>query len=413
MKTLVEFFDANQIENVNALLRYNPDKVVFFGFKNIMNNGRRKALERFLSIRLGEAVPEIEYVDDILPYDLDRIVSRLEKVFDNNEDCYFDVTGGKESTLVAAGIVAERKNIPMFQFNITTGNMFRLKGCEKLPETKTPELTIRESIVLNGGEIISDHLDDFDWDFQNAFKKDVERMWDICKINPWRWNEQMLAFESFVEYGVLSEDYTVTADRNQLRNHNHETYLDRKIIGELSEHHLITDYSLSEGDIVSFKLKNEQVFKCLTIAGNILELYTYLILKEIQEENEGYYDDIDIGVYVDWDGKIEDENMPNIINEIDIILMKNEVPVFISCKNGMVKKEALYELNTMAQHFGNKNSKKILIATCGDKPSDDERYLFKRANDMGIIPVGIEFLKNREKFKRKLRSITNDSKSKI
>ena len=60
----------------------------------------------------------------------------------------------------------------------------------------------------------------------------------------------------------------------------------------------------------------------------------------------------------------------------------------------------------MAQHFGNKNSKKILIAVNGDEDSGNETYLFKRANDMGILPVGKEDMVNKEKFKNKLRKIT-------
>ena len=106
MKTLVEFFDTNQIENVNALLRYKPDKVVFVGFKNVMSKSRKRAIDKFLSIRLGDDRPEIEYVCDITEYDLDGIVSRLDRITDENEDCYFDITGGKESVLIAAGIVA-------------------------------------------------------------------------------------------------------------------------------------------------------------------------------------------------------------------------------------------------------------------------------------------------------------------
>lgn len=407
MKTLIEFFDANPIENVNALLRYNPDKVVFVGFKNIMNNGRKRALDRFLNIRLGDNKPDIEFVDDILSYDFDGIVYRLEQIVDSNEDCCFDITGGKESVLAAAGIIAERKNIPMFQFNINSGNLFRLKACTDLPDTKTPELSIRECIVLNGGEIIKDEPDDYDWDFQNGFKKDIEYMWSICLNNPWNWNRQMAAFENFVKYGSLSEDYVVSVDREHLRNQGHEHCIIKPIINNLLKRGLILDYSLSDDDKLTFRFKNKQIFMCLTKAGNILELYTYSLLREIEEENPGYYDDIDVGVYVDWDGEIESDNgAPNIMNEIDIILMKDEVPVFISCKNGLVKRDALYELNTMAQHFGNKNSKKILIAVNGDEDSGNETYLFKRANDMGILPVGKEDMVNKEKFKNKLRKIT-------
>ena len=217
----------------------------------------------------------------------------------------------------------------------------------------------------------------------------------------------MAAFENFVKYGSMSEDFIVSVDREHLRNHGHENCIIKPIINNLLKRGLILDYSLSDDDKLTFRFKNKQIFMCLTKAGNILELYTYSLLREIEEENPGYYDDIDVGVYVDWDGEIENDNgAPNIMNEIDIILMKDEVPVFISCKNGLVKRDALYELNTMAQHFGHKNSKKILIAVNGDEDSGNESYLFKRANDMGILPVGKEDMVNKEKFKNKLRKIT-------
>ena len=39
-------------------------------------------------------------------------------------------------------------------------------------------------------------------------------------------------------------------------------------------------------------------------------------------------------------------------NEIDVMLMRGVVPVFVSCKNGAVKMDELYKLDTVAQRFG-------------------------------------------------------------
>lgn len=376
-----------------------------------MNKRRIRALEKFLKIRYkGKYNPHIEYISDIFSYDLDGIVATLEKIVEENEDVYFDITGGKEITLVAAGIVSERKNVSMFLYNVTTGTVFKLRGCENLPETKTPELSIRQCIVLNGGEIIRDRASKYDWDFHTGFRKDIEDMWDICKKDPWSWNEQTSAFANFAKYGSVTRDFVITADLKYLSRKKFESGINKYIVKDLLDVNLISDFYISNLDTISFKVKNEQVYKCLTKAGDILELYTYIVLKEIQEENPGLVDDVDVGVSVDWDGKIENNtNSAETSNEIDVILMCDQVPVFISCKNGAVKKDALYELNTVAQHFGNKYNKRILIAACGGKFLNDEAYLFRRADDMGIIPIGMKHLQAKEYFKNKLIKVMSFS----
>lgn len=414
IKTLVEFFDTTQIENVSAILRFKPHKVIFIGFKNTMNKRRIRAIEKFLKLRYkGKYNPQIEYISDIFSYDLDGIVDLLQNIVEENEDVYFDITGGKEITLVAAGIVSARKKVSMFLYNVTTGTVFKLRGCENLPETKTPELTIRETIVLNGGEIIRDRASKYDWDFHSGFKKDIEAMWNICKKNPWDWNEQTSSIANFAKFGKVTRDFVVTADLAYLSNKKYDAGINKYIIKDLINAKLISDFYIYDNDKISFKAKNEQIYKCLTKAGDLLELYTYVVLKEIQEENPGFIDDIDMGVWVDWDGRTEgDKSAAETMNEIDVILMCDEVPVFISCKNGAVKKDALYELNTVSQHFGNKYNKRILIAACGDFFAKDEKYLFRRADDMGIIPIGMKYLQSKESFKNKLIKILTFSKDK-
>ncbi len=60
------------------------------------------------------------------------------------------------------------------------------------------------------------------------------------------------------------------------------------------------------------------------------------------------YDDALNGVVIDWDGEFHDEEVEDLYdteNEIDVLLMHDIVPVFVSCKNGIVTSEELYKLD--------------------------------------------------------------------
>lgn len=402
IKTLIELFDTCQIENVIAGLRFVPEKIVFVGFKGVMTKKRTRDMEAFFKMKGISIAFEYEIVGR---YDFDFIVDKLNYILDNNEDCCFDLTGGKELVLTAMGAVSAERNIPMLQFNVRSGNLIRVKNCENIAEPEKVPMTISESVVLNGGAIVTDEEDDFPWDLNEDFKKDIEKMWRICKGHCGLWNWQSNMFKSFEDMGEIDENLRVNVDLSKVKKAETDIVLNERVVSGLRQSQLILEYEL-KGDSLSFKYKNEQVRQCITKAGNILELYAYMLAREINEEEPEYYDDIDIGVYVDWDGVIHDEDSIEIDtrNEVDVMLMRDLVPVFISCKNGEVRKEALYELDTVAKRFGGEYSKKVLLTTYRIAETESGAYIKRRAMDMGIdIIYGVEKL-DREKFKDVLKS---------
>ena len=64
--------------------------------------------------------------------------------------------------------------------------------------------------------------------------------------------------------------------------------------------------------------------------------------------------------------------------------MKGVVPVFISCKNGIIPGDELYKLNTVAEQFGSEYARKVLVATDMGKAAKSRKYFLERARDMGI-----------------------------
>ena len=73
----------------------------------------------------------------------------------------------------------------------------------------------------------------------------------------------------------------------------------------------------------------------------------------------------------------------DVLNEIDVLSLKGNIPVFISCKTGKMGPSkalhALYELETVANRIGGKYARKVLVTS---RPLADV-YL-KRAQEMGI-----------------------------
>ena len=86
--------------------------------------------------------------------------------------------------------------------------------------------------------------------------------------------------------------------------------------------------------------------------------------------------------------------------------MKGMVPVFISCKNGQVGDDELYKLDAVANRFGSRHVKKVLIATYLGKKAQSMEYFRQRAKDMNITLIdGVHEL-DYDEFQRMIRNLS-------
>lgn len=376
MKTIVEIFDECQIENVIAALNFKPEKIIFVGFKKNMKHDAKKSLAHFFKIRNIKS----ELVFEIVPrYDFEAITQKLENIARQNEDCVFDLTGGREMILTAMGYVAAKVNIPLIQFNVRSGELINVKNSESICTIEKPTICTEESIILNGGKKTVNANPQ--WNFNSDFTNDIKYMWSVCRKNCGLWNKQCNFFSRLSE--ITHTYFEINIDKNLLKTYGAEPFLCDEIIKELIDGGLIKKFK-NDKDYLSFEYKNEQISRVLSKAGNLLELYGYITAMEINTNEKGYYDDIAIGVSVDWDINNESEFTISAKNEVDLMLMRDLIPIFISCKNGYVHKEDLYELETVAEKFGGKYVKKILLCTFTDTSAISHKYLVKRAEEMGI-----------------------------
>ena len=93
------------------------------------------------------------------------------------------------------------------------------------------------------------------------------------------------------------------------------------------------------------------------------------------------------------------------MNEIDVILMKQVCPIFISCKSGKAGGLALHELETVSRKFGGKYARKALVLARACDNTTGTLYFKQRARDMHIWIIDDVFRMSDEQLINKLKRI--------
>ena len=143
-------------------------------------------------------------------------------------------------------------------------------------------------------------------------------------------------------------------------------------------------------DKVKVRFLNNYIKGFIFKSGTWLEIATNNLLKNIKE-----IDECRNGVIFLWNN-----GRKTVRNELDIIAVKDSVPICISCKDSDKYNEmALNELNVYASKIGGENAYKILVAT--KEPIKEPVKM--RAKEMGIHLV--IFDGNEKKFINTIKNI--------
>lgn len=394
MKTLIELFDTDMLENVISCIAFKPERVVFIGFD--IPAHKRQDIEA--TLRKNGVNTKCEYIEP-LNRDLDELVSQLVRIIGNNPDCMIELGGGDEVLAAAVGVAASQTDTPIFRYDINNNRTVKIYKADSEEIYPLPEMAIEDYIRLFGGAV--DRTKSFQhWNITAEFEKDIMGLWRIFSQDTIEWNCQTAIIAMLDEYDSDSRPEWVYVDRDRLVNKKIE--LDRRVISQLSDGGYISGFK-SDKNKIMFRYKNSQVRAILRKTGNLLELYTYIAARGLEMAGKKCFNDIRIGVFIDWDGVIHSSGdaVKDTANEVDVAAMCGVMPVFISCKSGEVKKEALYELETIAERFGGKYAKKILVMT-DMRGIDAKAHLKQRAKDMGIVLIENLHKKSMERFRKEL-----------
>lgn len=396
--TIVESFEKAPIENLISVLTSKPQKVIYLGDVSQM----KPSMIVYERILKEKGIKTEIVLKGTQKNNLPNILQVLTEIVETEADCLFDITGGDDLVLLAFGMIYERykntKPVKMQRFNINTGRIIDCDCDDEVTFEGTFSMDVKELISIYGGKVVPEDPQPM---VENAMEE-VDKVWELAKTDSTSWNKSISNLKEFERKGnKAEEDLRMHLDLREVKDVIGEYHLKRhaveKLLKEFYQEQLIQNLVIDK-DEISYKYKNPFVKRCLNKAGDALEMKCYFEAMNLEQKGKPYFNDCYVGVVIDWDGIIHslEENWKDTTNEIDLILVKGLIPVFISCKHGKIGEEELYKLNTVATRFGGKYAKKMLIATHLEKESASSmKSYLQRAKDMDIqlIPNARELSK--------------------
>ncbi len=386
--TIIEFYDKAALDNIAGAMLCNADRVIFVGDSRAKMEKSREIYRSILRKRGVNPALECQCINR---NNLQNIVECLENIVVSYDNCIFDLTGGEDLYLVAVGILMNKYHgtVQSHRFNFRNNVLYDCDADGKLCSTAPFHISVDELIAMNGGTLVMDPTKEFycyPWSFTDDFVNDINLMWSIYKKHFIQWNSHIGTMGKLFDFYAEDDSLYISVDKNEAIDYFTENDFNFNlfpwIMLDFKKAGLI--HSLDLGNRIEFKFKNEQVKRALTIEGQCLELYAGSIIRSLKEsDGTPLYQDVYVGAVIDWHNLDEDE-VSHSINEIDILAMKDAIPVFISCKNGLFDVNELYKLSTVADRFGDKYAKKVLVTTRLGKLGPKSEYMRARMSDMNI-----------------------------
>lgn len=394
MATMVELFDPDDLNNVLSLLVYAPERVVYivpFGTDCAALERRYQYVLNHMGIHT-----EMEFIPTD-PYSFSGLCRVMLDIAQRGDICALEMTGGTDVSLAAMGAVASSHHLPLLRFE--SDNKRPHWYIEKCPfaEQRTPQLSCEDWFALYGAKFSTNDAHFEPWDLNEDFCSDVRLLWQFCTRDIQIWNDHCFFPAKLADKTGDPDPLRVSLSRESIQKEMHYPEWDTAFLSYLRENHMICDWEETQQRI-SFRFKNLQIVRILKKAGNLLELYTCCTAL-----GTGKFHDCRLGVFINWNGM--DTNRPPencTTNELDVFVIRGVTPYFISCKNGEVRNDALYELQSLADQFGGTHVRKALISTYVNPSSSSRAHLAMRAKNMGIRLVGQVHTMDEETFRNAL-----------
>lgn len=371
---LISQVDEHNESNILATKELNPEIIYFIKDKSCNNKADtlKKYYERnFKNIKLNFF--DIKEGDNTA---LEKLIKNIE-----NKNIIVNLTGGKRINSLILLNLCLKNNLKSLYIDIKEKILYEFKdNAISILNKAFEDLEIDDIVKASGGMIVEDAS-------QLCNKKDLiffsEQM--SKNISLWHEHKQKLYDSSIFEHDSYNQQRIYIHTNNLSKEENKLLNL---ILDNLVKMKEITLRNTT--DKITIDFLNNYLKAFIFKSGTWLEIETNKLINKIDEIDESKN-----GVMFLWNDSNE-----IVRNEVDVVAVKDSVPIFISCKDSDKYNEmALNELNVYAEKFGGDNSYKILVATKAPIKSPVKI----RAKEMGINII--IFDGNEEKFLKTIKSI--------
>ena len=354
MGLLINQLDEHNEGNILATMIYKVNEVIFIRQKtqiDLINNIKNYYCDNF---------PEVKMYDVIIEEgDIEKLSNLINK--NKRDDLIVNLTGGKRVNSLALLELSIKNNIKAIYTDIKNKKIYTFNNGIDLEYEEFDDLYINDISNAAGGEIVEDSSDLCD-------KKDLIYLSEQIYKNLDIWSKYKLRLYDTNIFKHYEESpnkiYVNTKSLNQ-----EEKELLNKVLEKLESMNELKYVERNEDIEVTFL--NKYIKGFIFKSGTWLEIATNNLINKIKEIDESKN-----GVVFLWNN----ENR-TVRNEVDVVAIKDSVPIIISCKDSEKYNEmALNELNVYANKIGGRNAYKILVAT--KEPCKGPVSI--RAKEMGI-----------------------------
>lgn len=361
MKTLIKVYDDKEyLNNVMIPLSLSFDMVVFIYREEIKDKLKKATIDLLNKYKCKTIFRKI--VND----------EEIEEILEKYQGASIDISSNRYLTFYLFEQITEEDNEILY-YDIYE-NVIKDYRSHEIIKKELHHLTIEEIVSLGGGEYTCNMHDvpDLNNKFEvNAVKKVVEKSIDN--------------YSSFTNF--ISMVMKIIAKENNLSIH----------INQEEKHKLLNNQNyklLQECKIITIKenkliIANHFFLKMLKNAGAWLECYIYITLMQ-----SGRFEEVAMSAVIDFRSR---GDFYPVSCEIDLITIKNNRLLFISCKSNKVDTEAINEIKVHNLSFGNTISKSA-ICTIEDLNINNPA-IYKKAEEHEVAIVDYTSFKNKIKNK--------------
>lgn len=365
MKVLIEYYDKDVLKNIVAPLTLRPDKVVYL-YDRGMRDGN---VFRSLRTCFQKSMPQIE-VDSISTDigSVERLRQITRRVIEQYgaENCTLELTGGSELMMIAGYKAGRETGALMVHTDLIYRRINNVETDEKIADTVT--LTLENFLDARGAELMGESHRPPQPQRYDAINKMARFL--FRNLKEWKWT---CSWIQTVASRGLPHELTMDSPKIVTQKNGREVQAGEEILREFEKNGFIEELRLTEKK-VHFRFCSIEDKQYGISYGVWLELYVY-----VAAASSGVFDDVKLGTMIDWD--IYDGTRMGG-NEIDVVLMEESLPVFISCKLREADTAALNELLIGKKRLGGWFSKGLIVTFSREKQEKTGTY--ERCRELGL-----------------------------
>lgn len=371
---LITQLDEHNEVNIIITEKLKPKEIIFLYKENendLMNSIIKYYEKNFIDINIKKV--------NIVEGDMDKLINICNEV-KLNGNVIINLTGGSRINSLILLNIANKYLFKYIYLDLLNKKIYNLDKSIEIKSIDFSDLNLNEIITATGGIILQDSTNFSD-------KKDliILSKYIYKNLNIWhKYKNRLYDSNVFIHNDDIDN---ILINMNVLDND--ERHLLKLILKKLKEIKSI-DYLNIDENSIKVLFKNNYIKSFIFKSGTWLEIVTKNLINDIKE-----IDEVKNGVMFLWNDKSK-----VVRNELDVIAMKDCIPICISCKDSdKYNEDTLNELKVYSEKIGGENAFKILVAT--KEPVKNSVKI--RAKEMGINII--IFDGNEEKFKNNIINI--------